>query len=253
MNLVILQARMSSMRLPGKVMMQVGNKPMIMRQIDRIKQSRLVDNIVVATSIDSSDDELVEYLIQQGIDTFRGSLEDVFSRYLEIVSETTPDSVIRLTADCPLVMPELIDEMVTKFLEIKVDCLSNTIRPTFPDGLDIEIFTPQAMMRLANFDLTKAEKEHVTAGFYSRPNEFSVFNFESAEDLSNERWTVDYLEDLTFVRKVYEKFIGAESKFDLRDMLTLLSCEPSLRTAISPDRRNEKLNLISSEEKTTYV
>ena len=77
---------MSSMRLPGKVMMQVGNKPMIMRQIDRIKQSRLVDNIVVATSIDSSDDELVEYLIQQGIDTFRGSLEDVYSRYLEIVS-----------------------------------------------------------------------------------------------------------------------------------------------------------------------
>lgn len=240
-TLAILQARMSSSRLPGKVMMQINDVPMIYRQIERIKQSRTINDLIVATSTDSSDDLLVEYLNNKGVRVFRGSLDDVLSRFLEIEIQVKPTTIIRLTGDCPLVMSELIDKMIIRFDESNVDYLSNTLEPTYPDGLDVEIIKASAIRRLAKFELSDAEREHVTLGIYRRPSIFKLENFRGEEDLSQNRWTVDYLEDLHFVRQVFSAFHGVESTFSYAETIMFLNDNPRLKSAISPDRRNEKL------------
>ena len=131
--------------------------------------------------------------------------------------------------------------MVARFYSDDVDYLSNTLEPTFPDGLDIEIIRASSLAGLAKFELTDVEREHVTLGIYSRPAEFSCENFRGIQDLSNKRWTVDYLEDLVFIRQVYGVFQGRESIFTLEDVLLFLDSNPKLQSEISADRRNEQL------------
>lgn len=240
-TLVILQARMSSMRLPGKVLLPINGKPMIYRQIERIRQARSVDELIVATSIDVSDDSLATFLTEMGVKVFRGSLQDVFSRYLEIAIEVKPTTVIRLTGDCPLVMPALLDEMVEKFTKSNVDYLSNTLEPSFPDGLDIEIFNVRVLARLSEYALSNFEREHVTVGIYNRRGVFSCQNFLNYVDLSKMRWTVDHPEDLTFVRQIFSAFKGSEASFTFKEVLDFLDKNPNIYTEISPDRRNEQL------------
>jgi spore coat polysaccharide biosynthesis protein SpsF len=138
-------------------------------------------------------------------------------------------------------MPELIDQMVAKFYEANVDYLSNTLEPTYPDGLDVEIVRPSVFAKLASLDLSGAEREHVTLGIYSRPSIFKLEKFLGDVDLSQRRWTVDYLEDLVFVRRIFNEFKGGESTFDFEDTMLFLANEPDLKSAISADRRNEKL------------
>lgn len=240
-TLAILQARMSSSRFPGKVMMPINGEPMIFRQIERIKKASTVDKVIVATSTDSSDDELSDYLRCIGVEVFRGSLNDVLSRFLEIQAHEDVTAIVRLTGDCPLVMPQIIDSMVTRYYDSNVEYLSNTLQLTFPDGLDVEIIEPSALARLATFKLSDAEREHVTLGIYSRPMHFSLANFRSEIDLSHKRWTVDYVEDLDFVRRVYDYFRGNESSFTLEDMMSFMAKNPDCVSTISADRRNEKL------------
>lgn len=240
-TVAILQARMSSSRLPSKAMLPINGKPMISRQIERIRQASTIDEVIVATSTDPSDDLLTEFLEDKGIEVFRGSLNDVFSRFLEIQRAMHATAIIRLTGDCPLVMPELIDTMVAKFYETNVDYLSNTLKPTYPDGLDVEVIKPSALAKLASFDLSGAEREHVTLGIYSRPSIFTLENFYGEKDLSQKRWTVDYLEDLAFIRQVFSEFEGRESFFTLEDIMELTVNNPGLKSAISADQRNEQL------------
>ncbi len=240
-TVAILQARMSSSRLPGKVMMPINGEPMIYRQIERVRQASTINEVIVATSTDSSDDSLAEFLLDKGIKVFRGSLHDVLSRFSEIQKDIKSTAIIRLTGDCPLVMPELIDQMVAKFYEANVDYLSNTLEPTYPDGLDVEIVRPSVFAKLASLDLSGAEREHVTLGIYSRPSIFKLEKFLGDVDLSQRRWTVDYLEDLVFVRRIFNEFKGGESTFDFEDTMLFLANEPDLKSAISADRRNEKL------------
>jgi spore coat polysaccharide biosynthesis protein SpsF len=247
-TLVILQARMSSSRFPGKVMMPINGEPMIYRQIERIEEASVVDSLIVATSTDSSDDVLAGYLKAKGVQVFRGSLENVLSRFLEIEAQIQPTTIIRLTGDCPLVMPELIDKMVVRFYDSNVDYLSNTLEPTFPDGLDIEILKASALRKLGTFKLSTAEREHVTLGIYRRPLEFSLENYRGHQDLSKNRWTVDYFQDLEFVRQVFINFEGEESKFSFEDTMIFLANNKDIKSAISPDRRNEKLGGMGVEE-----
>ena len=239
-TLAILQARMSSTRLPGKVLKLINGKPMIYWQIERIRQSKSIDQLIVATSTDESDDSLSNYLAGIGIQVYRGSLDDVLSRFQEITIETVPHTVIRLTGDCPLVMPELLDEMVEDFVQSNVDYLSNALEPTFPDGLDIEIMKASSLARLTEFKLTDFEREHVTLGILERRNVFNCENFSNFEDLSNMRWTVDYQEDLTFVRLIFAAFKGREITFTFRDVLQFLENNPGIYSEISGDRRNEQ-------------
>jgi spore coat polysaccharide biosynthesis protein SpsF len=240
--LVVLQARMSSSRLRGKVMMEVNGEPMIYWQIQRVLKSEFVHDLIVATSVDASDDALVDFLISKDIRVFRGSLNNVFERFFQIAEGSPISNIIRLTADCPLVMPKLIDEMIGYFEELKPDYLSNSLVPTFPDGLDIEIFPSKTLRELGQMALSEEELEHVTLGIYRHTEMFRIMNYSSHSDLSSLRWTVDYLEDLIFVRAVYAHFAGRETDFNLDDVLGFCESHPEIRSEIDANRRNEALN-----------
>jgi len=240
-TLVGLQARMSSNRLPGKVMKDINGFPMIFWQIQRILRSKTIDELVVVTSTDATDDVLVDYLRRSSVNVYRGDLNDVLSRYLEASLAYPHDALIRLTGDCPLVMPELIDQMVKKFYALDVDYLSNTLQPTYPDGLDIEIINKGVLNRLVSFGLTQKETEHVTLGIYTRPDEFKCINYENFRDYSFQRWTVDYQEDFDFVQNIFSRFQGQESEFTYEDVNEYLHLNPGIQDINSDFRRNEGL------------
>jgi spore coat polysaccharide biosynthesis protein SpsF len=241
-NLVILQARMSSSRLPGKVLATINGKPMIHWQIMRLEMARNVNQIVVATSTDQSDDPLVHSLQNNGYLVQRGSLDNVLDRYLEVIRKFGEyQNVVRLTADCPLVMPEIVDKMITEFGKLNVDYLSNSLEPTFPDGLDVEIMKRSALEKLAKSQLSAAEKEHVTLGFRDKAREFAIGNYSQDLNFSNYRWTVDYQQDLEFVKRIYAEFQGRERTFGYQDLLGLLEAKPELINEISGNLRNVAL------------
>ena len=241
-TLVVLQARMTSSRLPGKVMMEINGKPMIYWQIQRILRSKCVNSLVVATSVDPSDDSLVLFLEENSISVYRGALENVLSRFIEVSERYAHDALIRLTGDSPFVMPQLIDQMVQAFYEQDVDYLSNTLEPTFPDGLDIEIIKPGVLQNLNAHNLEPKELEHVTYGIYTRPETFKLSNFLNESNRSHERWTVDYQEDLDFVRDVYANFAGHEPTFTYLELLDFLRQNPEIISGIDAARRNEQLH-----------
>ncbi len=232
---------MSSTRLPGKVMAEINDIPMIYWQIKRIERSKLISGICVAISEDPTDDALFNFLVEQKIEVVRGALDNVLQRFKKVIDSHPQDNFIRLTGDCPLVMPQLIDEMIEEFRNHSFDYLSNSLIPTYPDGLDIEIFTRKAFMRLSEFEMAPQETEHVTLGMYSRPKEFKISNFEDYADRSSFRWTVDYIEDLDFIRSIYNHFKGRESIFDYEELLEFLRSNPEVVSGISASRRNETL------------
>lgn len=237
-NLLILQARTSSTRLPGKVLAPINGTPMILIQLSRLFRAREVDNFIVATSVDSSDDILCETLSSNEINVYRGSLNNVLERFVEASELFESEVIIRITGDCPLVMPELIDSMIRRFEELEVDYLSNALYPTFPDGLDIEVFSKCALLKLRHLELGIDELEHVTLGIYRRPEIFRIANYPNSVDLSNKRWTVDYPEDLAFVRRVFEHFLDREADFGMSDLNDLLLMHPEMENTKSPAFRN---------------
>ena len=248
MTIAILQARMSSSRLPGKVLREINGKPMIYWQLQRIYRAKNVDKVIVATSTDPTDDPLVDFLISEKALYVRGPLDNVKERFDNVIAQFPTETFIRLTGDCPLVMPRLIDELVDAFNHANVDYLSNTIKPTYPDGLDIEVVKSEAFRRLNNSTLSKAEMEHVTYGLYSRKGLFTTQNFANSQDLSNLRWTVDYQEDLDFVRIIFSHFKGREDSFDFKDLLDYLQNNDEIKSTIDANRRNESLVAMLNEE-----
>lgn len=227
-NLAILQARMSSKRLPGKVFKEVNGKPMIYWQIQRILKSKKVSKLVVATSDDRTDDVLAEYLGSINCDFVRGPLDDVLARFIKVEEIYKPEVIIRLTADCPLVMPNLIDSMLEKFCELKVQYLSNVIELTYPHGLDIEIIKAGTFSKLTNFNLSISEREHVTLGILNRLDQFSSFSVVHGSNLSSYRWTVDTKEDLAFIKGIFKEFQDKETKFNFEDLLDYFKENPGL-------------------------
>jgi len=227
-TLVVLQARMSSSRLPGKVMSLINGKPMIYWQINRIAKAILVDKILIAISDQSSDDVLANYLDSIRQEYIRGSLSSVIDRFVKAEEIYKPSAIVRLTGDCPLVMPELIDKCINQFQKEEVDYLSNTLVLSFPDGLDVEIINAGILSRLTSFELSNEEREHVTLGIYNRRDTFKVGNILSEQNLSHFRWTIDTEDDLHFVREVYKHFVSKETEFTYEDLLSLLSKQPSM-------------------------
>lgn len=240
-TLVVLQARMSSSRLPGKVMMHINNKPMIYWQIKRILKAKKVSSLVVATSLDTTDDVLSKFLEAHSINVYRGSLGNVLSRFIEVSEKYPHDSLIRLTGDCPLVMPELVDQMIEAFYEEGVDYLSNTLDPTYPDGLDIEIIKKGILEKLSTFNLEPKELEHVTFGIYKRPEIFKLSNYVNKSNQSRERWTVDYHEDFEFISSIFARFSGRETEFTLQEVNKYLEENPQIRAQNQMHNRTEQL------------
>nr|WP_227412177.1 MULTISPECIES: glycosyltransferase family protein [unclassified Cryobacterium] len=226
--MAILQARASSTRLPGKVLAPVLGEPMIGRQLERIGRANAIDEVVVATSIDESDDDLAEVLVKGGAIVRRGPLEDVLARFNQVLDEFRPSHIVRLTADCPLTDPDVIDRVIEAHLESGADYTSNVLTRTFPHGLDVEVFKAEAMRQLQSLRLSDEEREHVTLGIYSRPDEFSLHSVTQRTDQSHLRWTVDYPADLEFARSVYERLYPRIPAFTTSDVIDLLASQPEL-------------------------
>ena len=221
---------------------------MIWWQLQRIVKSEMVDEVIVATSTSSADDVLAEYLRSLDINFSRGPLDDVLSRFQDaLISYPNDTIIVRLTADCPLIMPEQIDKLVRIFLASDYDYISNSINPTFPDGLDIEVFSKSAFNRLLTLNTNETEREHVTLKFKDLREKFKIFNHISETDLSELRWTVDYPEDFDFVQSVYAYFQGRELEFGYEDLLEALSLNPQLRNSLPGSLRNVSLMKDSNE------
>jgi spore coat polysaccharide biosynthesis protein SpsF len=241
MILAILQARVSSTRLPGKVLKDLHGAPMILRQIERIKHSKNIDKLVVATSVDNSDDQLVTVLLDAGIEVRRGPLEDVVERFGIVVDEFNPEHIVRLTADCPLADAKVIDHVISSHLELHSDYTSNTLEPTFPDGLDVECVSAIAFAELRNSLLSFPEREHVTMGIYRRPENYSLSSITQIPNISSLRWTVDVQEDLDFVRLVYTHLYDGNEYFGQQEILNLLQVHPEISRTDDEVARNSGL------------
>jgi len=239
MILAILQARLSSTRLPKKILKPVLGKSMILRQIERLQRSKQIGKLVVATSNELSDDPLELLCRENNIQCFRGSLDNVLDRYYQAASMHNPDYVVRLTADCPLADPAVIDDVISFYMAGNYDYASNAVSPTFPDGLDIEVFKFSCLEQAWKEAQLSSEHEHVTPYIYNNPQKFKLGNFENTIDLSHLRWTVDEPEDFEFVTKVYESLYPINPEFSMNDILDLLSKQPDLMTINNMFARNE--------------
>lgn len=250
--IALLQARCSSSRLPGKVLKPLLGKPMILRQIERLRRVRGIDELVVVTSEASSDDELAEVCRNAGITVFRGSLDDVLDRFYRAIESKTVDHVVRLTADCPLTDPATVDAVIDFYLEGGFDYASNTLSPTYPDGLDAEIFRAEVLRTIWREASLPSEREHVTSFIYKHPERFRLGNLTNAHDLSSLRWTVDTPEDFRFVEAVYGKLYAGNPEFDFADVLSLLSHQPELQAINVDQARNAGyLTSLSQDALTT--
>jgi len=242
MILGVLQARSSSTRFPNKVLAPLHGAPMIMQQLARLARSTRLDRVVVATSVDATDDDLVRVLEAASVEVRRGPLDDVVGRFALVVNEFRPEQIVRLTADCPLADPAVIDLVIDEHLASGSDYTSNTLAPTFPDGLDVECLTASAFDRLLALELSEREREHVTLGLYSRPDQFSLRNVAQKPDRSALRWTVDVPADLDFVRAIYARLYDGDPGFGQDQILDLLSRHPELGRTENDLARNSGMH-----------
>ena len=234
---VILQARTGSSRLPGKVLADLSGRPMLAFLVERLERCQAVDRIILATTDQPEDDDLVALGSSLGLSIARGSEKDVLARFVLAAESTDAPVFVRITADCPLMDPVLLGELITAFKLQDVDYLSNCLPPTYPDGLDIEVFSRDALLRAQQGCISPAQREHVTPWI----RESGYFRLDSKThslDLSNLRWTVDEPEDLEVIRSVVAHFDG-RSDFSWQQVLELHKHQPDLFAANVKFNRNE--------------
>lgn len=228
MILAILQARMSSNRLPGKVLKPLLGKPMMFRQIERIKTARRIDKIVVATSVESSDDAIASACEQFQQPCFRGDLDNVLSRFYQCAKPYHPSHVVRLTADCPLIDPGVIDKVIERHLDGGFDYTTNAFPRTYPDGLDVEVMTMNTLQLMAQQATAQDQLEHVTKYIRDHAEQFAMAEVCCEQDLSQQRWTVDNPEDFALVEAIYSRLYPTDPAFDYHQVMALYQQQPAL-------------------------
>lgn len=235
---VIVQARTTSTRLPRKVLHPIGERPMVMHVLERA--ARIGPPVVLATSTDASDDELVELVEREGVRIHRGSLDDVLDRFVGAIPPPARYAV-RVTADCPLFDPDVGRAILDACRSGRVDLVCNTLVPTFPDGLDCWAVTVEAIRRASREATLSSDREHVMPYIWRQPHLFRVWNVAHAPDLSRERWTVDDERDLAFVRGVHERTAGLpdDERLSMHAVLRVLDSHPELRALNAGTERDE--------------
>ena len=241
MILGIVQARMSSTRLPGKVLLPLAGEPMLARQVERIRRARSLDELIIATTTDRADDAVASVTAKLGVPGYRGSVADVLDRFYRAAAPRRPSHVVRLTADCPLTDWDLIDRTVELATGGHVDYASTALRPTWPDGLDVEVMTFAALEAAWREASSSVDREHVTQFIVKRPERFRQVSVDSPVDLSAMRWTVDEPRDFEFVSRVYEMLYPSNPAFATEDVLALLRHKPELLAINQGIERNEGL------------
>ena len=243
---IILQARTNSTRLPGKVLKKVGDIPMILFQLKRLKIAKFVDEIIVATSDTKKDDELVKLLRSNQIKVHRSCSSDVLRRYANCLKITKSKNIMRITGDCPFIDPILVDESIEIFNKNKLDYLSNNNPPTFPDGLDIEIFTRDLLKKANKFDKNPNSREHVTPWIKELKNIKSI-NITNNIDYSFLRLTVDEPEDLKVINLIASRF-KKNNNFSWLEIIDLYKNEPKLFSENKNIKRNEGLDMKTGQK-----
>ena len=224
--IAVIQARLSSIRLPGKVLMDIEGQPMLARVVERVSASRLIEGAVVATSSDDSDDRLASYCRANGIRCHRGPLDDVLTRFVQAGRREGADVIVRITADCPLIDPALIDAVITIRDAHRADYASNVVSRRYPRGLDVEVFTAEALARADREGQEPHHREHVTPYLYEQPGRFQVVGLDCERDLSAHRWTVDTEADLDLVRGIQHRLENPRAGW--REVLAVVEREPNL-------------------------
>ena len=236
-----IQARMTSSRLPGKVLKTIMERPMLELQIERVKACETIDKIVVVTSISSEDQAVVEFCKQLAVDVFCGNLENVLDRFYQAARQYKPDYIVRLTGDCPLIDPTVIDALIRLFFKKKGDYGTNCMPPTFPDGLDAEIFSTHNLMIAWQEATLPSHLEHISLFFETQPERFKITNLANHTNLSDLRWTVDEPEDFEFAARVFETLYPLKPLFGMDDIVALLTERPDLVELNRRFERNEGL------------
>ena len=223
-KLIIVQARMTSARLPGKVMKIVCGKPLLEHFINRLKRVKYADQIVIATTINDIDNQIVDLCKKLDISYYRGSEEDVLGRYYEAAVEYGGDIIIRITSDCPVIDPEVVDSLInfyTSNIE-KYDYVSNTLKRTYPQGMDSEIISFDILKEAHLNAYDPFDREHVTPFIKSSSPRYSLKNIEYKTNLSHYRLTVDTSEDLELIKKIFKELYFRNPEFKMEDILTVL-------------------------------
>jgi len=229
---VIIQARTGSTRLPRKVLKIIKGKTILQHVIERVKTCKKITDIIIATTIKQEDDIIVEEAKKSNVKSYRGSQEDVLSRYYHAAQENKTDIIIRITSDCPVIDPKIIDYMIEKFLEIKktgnIDYISNKIKMTYPRGLDVEVFSFKALEKSFLEAKLPYEREHVTPYIYLNPDKFKILNYENAVDYSRFRWTLDTEDDLKVIKAIYDNLYKQDKIFYFQDILDFILKHPEI-------------------------
>lgn len=224
----IIQARVSSTRLPNKVFANIDGEPLLWHVVNRLKQSTYLDDIVIATTDNIADDLIEQWASENKISCFRGSENDVLKRYYDTAKNNNSTTIVRITADDPFKDYEIMDEVINQFILEKADFACNNFPPSYPEGLDVEVFSFSALETAYKNSVSDFEKEHVTQYFYKNSNDFNIISIKNEINLSNLRWTIDTKEDLEMTRKIYNKFTDNKSIFLMKDILKILDENPEI-------------------------
>lgn len=227
-TIIIVQARMNSSRLPGKVLKTVLGKSLLEYQIERLRLIRNVDEIVVATTVNETDQPVVELCQKLGVSVFRGPEDDVLTRFYEAAMKYQGDTIIRVTADCPLIDPQVSEQTIQFYLDhqSEYDYISNTRKLTFPRGLDTEVFNYNILKEAFMEATLPEDREHVTLFMYRQQERYRIGNVAHYEDLSKHRWTVDTQEDFNLISLIIESLYPGKSDFKMADVVALLQEHP---------------------------
>ena len=229
----IIQARLGAERLPGKVLMKLGHSNILNFQLMRIKKAKRLNEIIVATTEEKQDDKIVEFCEENRIKFYRGSTKDVLSRYYHCAKLFKVDTIVRLTADCPFIDPNVIDKVIDIFFEKRADFSSNTVPPetsSWPDGSDVEVFSFKNLEIAYKNSVDLNEREHVTFYFWkNKTNNFSNIQLENDQDWSKYRFTLDYPKDFEVIKKIYFELKKNNQFGYVKDVVDILKNNPEIR------------------------
>lgn len=224
----IIQARLGSTRLPAKIFKDLSGKPLIYHICNRLKVSKLINKLVIATTNLLEDDLINDWAEQNGIVCFRGSEDNVLSRYYHAATDADAEVIVRITADDPFKDAIIIDKIINILIKEKLDFACNNFPPSFPEGLDVEVFTYSAIKKAYENSIDDFEKEHVTQYFYRNTDLVKMKNFAYSEDMSNLRLTVDTQKDFILAEEIYNRFYSTNEFFGFDEILSLYKSEPDL-------------------------
>jgi spore coat polysaccharide biosynthesis protein SpsF (cytidylyltransferase family) len=236
---VIIQARTGARRLPNKVLLKLAGKSVLEHVVDRVSAAKTVGEVIVATTTEPRDRKIVELAKKKGFRVFRGSESDVLDRYYQAAQLLKAEHVTRITADCPVIDPVIIDRVVKEYFKSGADYCSNSLTSTFPDGQDVEVFSFEALAKAWQNAKLTSEREHVTPYIRNKKNRFKIASVESPVDLSGKRWTLDEEKDYEFLKGLFKALYRRKPRFGMTEILEYLDGHPELEQVNRAIVRNE--------------